>query len=248
MQKVRVKNDIGYVSLVGINKEKYPVDYGNYFSLGGFHVLNMWYENFKHLELDKEFIDAVQFGDRHIVIIDEDVPDDYLNNEPCFTGGGGMTKGDRIDVLNYMFPGFSRLKCMCCDSAKHVSVSFNMGGGNSGGINLSKGTCMICDRQVFTNHKIEVSEEIWKQLYKISKSIPYDGAYLAPYRIVTSIDPGFIYDETKSRYYKKEVDPNSYGEVSSKNEIKPDIELESKIETRYTKKHRVGMIKVSDLK
>jgi len=249
VEQIKVENKIGYVSLVGILNEKYPIDRGNYFSLGGYHVLNMWHENFEHLNLKKDYIDAVKFG-RGIIIIDNDIPDDYLNNKPCFTGGGGMYKEDRIEVLRYMFPGFDKLKCMCCDSAKHVSVHFDSRTmGASGGINLSSGTCMICDRKVFTHNDMEVSEEVYFKLRDIRESIPYDGTYLAPYKIVT-ITPD-IPDLTNSRYSKKEINPNFYSTIGSKeaeSKHEPKSETEPKPETRYTKKHKVGMIKISDLK
>ena len=37
------------VSLVGFITKEFPMKYGNYFGSEEHHVLNMWYENLKHL-------------------------------------------------------------------------------------------------------------------------------------------------------------------------------------------------------
>ena len=88
--------DLGMASLVGIHGEL-PVSFGNYFSflnpdnreskpierLNGPRVVNMWYENFKHLfktfELEK--VRTLVFGsapDWVAVIEDDRVPANYL--------------------------------------------------------------------------------------------------------------------------------------------------------------------------
>src|SRR5574343_74550 len=89
-------SDLGMASLVGINGEL-PVSFGNYFSflnpdnredkpierLNGPRVVNMWYENFKHLfkEFGLEKVRALVFGsapDWVAVIEDDRVPANYL--------------------------------------------------------------------------------------------------------------------------------------------------------------------------
>ena len=55
------------VSLVGFITEEFPMKYGNYFGSEEHHVLNMWYENLKHLidigVLNREDeLDGVAFG------------------------------------------------------------------------------------------------------------------------------------------------------------------------------------------
>jgi hypothetical protein len=218
METIKVKNEVGYVSLVGIIGDDYPLDRGNYFSLGGYHVLNMWYENFEHLGIRRDYIDAVKIGNKHIIIIDEDIPDDYLNNKPCFTGGGGMTKELYKEVFDFMFPKFHDLKCLCCESANNVSVSFHTGIiGGGGGISLAQGNCMICGREVLTNNNSEINQDVWDKLRDIQKGIKNGGVYLAPWRVLRE------------------------GE-----EIAEDPTPEN--QTRYERKHNRGMIKKSDLK
>jgi hypothetical protein len=261
MEEIKVDNRVGYVSLVGILGDDFPLSHGNYFSLGGYHVLNMWHENFEHLNITKDKIDAVKFGDNHIVIIDDDIPEDYLNDKPCFTGGRGVNKELYKEVYDYMFPKFDKLKCLCCESANNVSVFFNVRtvGKGTGGIALSKGNCRICGREVFANNNEEVSEEVYNKLREIKDSIPYDGVYLSPYTITTVMDKGHVYapdipDGIKSRYSKKKIDSSLYGTTKVGKESdepkKEEVEkkVETKVETRYTKKHKVGMIKKSDLK
>lgn len=228
MEQVRVKNQIGYVSLVGICGEKYPLDFGNYFSLGGYHVLNMWYENFKHLRLDKEYIDAVKFGDGHIVIVDADIPEDYLNDKPCFTGGSGTTPEVNKEIYEFMFPRHQKLKCMCCESANYTSVFKHMVHTNKAGISLSKGRCRICSREVLMNNNSEVDEETYNDLKKIYDKAPSNsGYYLMPYSMVESGPVIFESEEWEpnknllSRYAVKKINKNFYG-MTKMSDLKED--------------------------
>lgn len=214
MEQIRVKNQVGYVSLVGFMEDKFPMKHGNYFSLGGYHVLNMWYENFKHLNLNKEYIDAVKFGDKNIVIVDADIPDDYLNNEPCFTGGGRTNPEINKEIYEFMFPKFKELKCMCCESAKYVSVYIHSYLSNRSGISLSRGACEICSRKILLNNKFEVSQEIYDKLQKIWHESPSEAnLFLAPYQLATHIEVDDWKPDAKllSRYAKKRVNQNYYG-------------------------------------
>lgn len=160
MKQIKVKNEIGYVSLVGFIENEFPMKNGNYFSLGGFHVLNMWEENFTHLKINKSEIDAIQFGEKNIVIIDESIPDDYLNDDPCFTGGRGTTPEVNKEIYEFMYTRFKKLKCMCCSSAQYKSVRKSSAISSKAGISLSKGRCAICLREVLLNNKAEVSQDM----------------------------------------------------------------------------------------
>lgn len=89
--------DLGMASLVGISEREMPLSFGNYFSflnpdnreakfverLNGPRVVNMWYENFKHLfkEFGLEKVRALVFGSapEWLAVIDDDrVPANYL--------------------------------------------------------------------------------------------------------------------------------------------------------------------------
>jgi hypothetical protein len=221
MEQIRVKNEVGYISLVGIVADKYPVEYGNYFSLGGYHVLNMWHENFEHLNINKPYLDAVKFGDHHIAIVDEDIPDDYLNDSPCFTGGKGMTQEDYKEVYELMYPRYKELKCMCCESAKYVSVNKHSWTTETVGIRLAQGTCRICRREVLMNNNSEINKEVYDKLRQIQKEAPSEsGLYVAPHRMKTKdamiIEAGAVYAPNPallSRYANKEVNKDFYGMV-----------------------------------
>ena len=208
------------MSLVGIITDSYPVDYGNYFSLGGYHVLNMWYENLEHLNIKKPYLDAVKFGDRHIVIVDEDIPDEYLNNDPCFTGGGGMTQEDYREVYEFMHPEYKDLDCMCNNQAGYLSVSHRSWGGDAAGIKLYRGICLICDRTVFKNNDVEVSEDIYNKLSEIKKEVPHEPIIFAPYVAVNIVDESSlnINPDSLSRYSKKKINSNFYKEIKTSND------------------------------
>jgi len=258
MKKIKVKNEIGYVSLVGFLKKDFPMEHGNYFSLGGFHVLNMWYENFKHLALEKEFIDAIQFGESHIIIVDESIPDDYLNDDPCFTGGRGTTPEVNKEIYEFMYPRFSKLKCMCCSSAQYKSVRKSSSISSKAGISLSKGRCLICTREVLLNNNAEVSQEIWDKLLAVHSDAPSEqGVYLAPWRFETAtasvsedISPEML---TKSRYSIYDLTaPFARSTAQNKNEVgsefKPSKTLKSRYATKKVNSEFFGMIKVDDLR
>lgn len=231
------------MSLVGIITDSYPVDYGNYFSLGGYHVLNMWHENLEHLNIKKPYLDAVKFGDRHIVIVDEDIPDEYLNDDPCFTGGGRMSPDEYREVYEFMYTRFKNLKCMCCSSAQYKSVRTTSGISSKVGISLSKGRCLICEREVLLNNNAEISQDIWDKLYAIHKEAPSEsGVYFAPWRIKTTtevlsedISPEML---NKSRYSINEVESG----------FNPSKKIESRYTTKKVNKDFYGMIKVDDFK
>lgn len=243
MKQIKVKNEIGYVSLVGFFENEFPMKNGNYFSLGGFHVLNMWEENFTHLKIDKPEIDAIQFGESHIIIIDDSIPDNYLNDDPCFTGGRGTTPEVNKEIFEFMYTRFNKLKCMCCSSAQYKSVRTTSGISSKVGISLSKGNCLICEREVLLNNNTEISQEIWDKLLAIHKEAPSEsGMYLAPWRIETTtevlsedISPEML---NKSRYSINEVESG----------FNPSKNLESRYATKKVNSEFYGMIKVDDLK
>lgn len=79
-------------SLVGTIGEP-PYSHGNYFTFSEPQVrcLNMWHENMVHLA-KKDVIDDIEVeiyedGDKAwAVVVDDRVPDEYIENEPCYTG------------------------------------------------------------------------------------------------------------------------------------------------------------------
>lgn len=218
MKQIKVKNEIGYVSLVGILEKEHPLSFGNYFSLGGFHVLNMWYENFKHLNINKSLIDAVQFGDSHIVIVDKSIPDGYLNDEPCFTGGPGLSVDNYKELYDFMFPRYKDLKCLCCDSAKYVSVRKEIGRSAKAGLSLWEGKCRICNRHVYLNQNKEVDDKLWEELNKIYNKAPSEAGLVYVNWSIETLKPEITglenYDpKLLSRYAEKSVNSKYYSYI-----------------------------------
>lgn len=95
----RLPAQVGCVSLVGINTDKYPVGYGNYFSLNqmyGPYIVNMWAENFEEIVRRNRMADievtvfAREADPRQCigVVTDERIPAEWLNKKFCITGHG----------------------------------------------------------------------------------------------------------------------------------------------------------------
>lgn len=165
--KIRV-SDIGYVSLVGIIGNDYPKSYGNYFSCGGYHMLNMWYENLKHLikigtlNPDDE-IDGVVFGGG-IVITDKKIPEGYLNKKMCFTGSH-KSIGPMKELYQFFYRDILVDGCLCTEKTgmvSHTPLMFTMGDYH---IKLTRGVCDICKREIFTNNGKEVSQSEFDTLH-----------------------------------------------------------------------------------
>ena len=166
IEKIKVKLEYGMVSLVGVHGTP-PLSHGNYFSLGGYYIVNMWYENLNHLNIQKEYLDGIKFGDGHVILIDEDIPDDFLNDKPCFTGSGGISKEAQKAIYKYMYPQFESLDCMCNYEADYKSFSPNSYRTSKAGLSLKSGTCSCCDREIKMNGDDEVTPEVFNQLVEI---------------------------------------------------------------------------------
>lgn len=77
---------IGYVSLVGIMKTKYPLEYGNYFSMvtadnKEFEISNMWFENLDYLIKQEVVSFPIQvkiLGRGWAMVYDVRVPPNFL--------------------------------------------------------------------------------------------------------------------------------------------------------------------------
>lgn len=165
MKEITVKTNVGYVSLVEILGKDFPLSYGNYFSLGNHHVINMWHENFKHLiktgVIKTDTLKGMEFG-FGIVLTDKQIPKDYLNERPCFTGSHGTIK-DIKGIFKLMFPQYKDNECMCNEESEYVSVNINSWRAEEKGIQLSEGICYLCNRVVKMNNRREVSEEEYKK-------------------------------------------------------------------------------------
>lgn len=159
---------IGYVSLVGIITHRFPLSFGNYFSCDGYHMLNMWYENWNHLletgvikETDK--IKGTAFGNG-VIITDPKIPKDYLNKKLCFTGSHGGI-GPMDDLYKFFYQEFSKLKCMCCEEAEYSSYVCNQRTVGNYPMQLDSGYCRICNRKLYFNYGKEISEDEYGILY-----------------------------------------------------------------------------------
>jgi hypothetical protein len=98
-QEVRmIKPKVGKMSLVGIHERGYPFSFGNYFSFrSGERCANMWAENLQeYVERTKcSNLECMVFSvnelDKHVaIVIDSAVPKDWLNDDICLTGYGGL--------------------------------------------------------------------------------------------------------------------------------------------------------------
>jgi hypothetical protein len=186
-----IKIDIsksGYVSLVGFIKDKFPMKHGNYFSKDEHHILNMWYENLKHLvktgviEEDAK-LDAMEFGDG-VVITDERIPKEYLNKKMCFTGARG-TIGPKDELYKFFYKEFSELDCMCNEEAGYVSLSICSGTMGDYPMKLASGYCSICRREIYTNHNKEITKDEYDVLHKEFNNLAWPGKIITvPYTMV----------------------------------------------------------------
>lgn len=97
-EEVYLPTVVGTQSLIGVSPQR-PCSWGNYFWIpnpdpgaGSIRILNMWAENLE--EARKRFlpdgkVKVLRYGNRAIVI-DDRIPDEWLYNKLCFTGGGGI--------------------------------------------------------------------------------------------------------------------------------------------------------------
>lgn len=110
-ERVRFPARVGGQSLIGVDRKR-PTSWGNYFWLSnkGPRVVNMWAENMKYLVetgvLFDEMIEGVLFSNgpdweyqKWFVVDDARVPEEYLYNKFCFTGG--MTPP--LDIATEMY-------------------------------------------------------------------------------------------------------------------------------------------------
>jgi len=98
---------VGQMSLIGVSGEA-PYSWGNYFwLLSGERVVNMWAEN-----LEAAVVRFLTDGMVHIrryetgrgafaVIVDERIPENWLYNKFCFTGGGLPDAEVARDMYSY---------------------------------------------------------------------------------------------------------------------------------------------------
>lgn len=94
----KIKPAIGMVSLVAVSGKDFPLSYGNYFSFSsGHYCLNMWAENLiEWLKLNPaEEIEVLEIIDdkTFCVVIDENIPKEWVNSQMCYTGCFGISEG-----------------------------------------------------------------------------------------------------------------------------------------------------------
>lgn len=87
--KQKIKIDITGHSLIGTDDD-YPIDWGNYFWINDYRVVNFWMENLKEL-MDRNIIDdeidvILYEDDRFCLIFDERIPQEWYYKKVCTTG------------------------------------------------------------------------------------------------------------------------------------------------------------------
>lgn len=98
---------VGMQSLIGVGG-KPPYSWANYFSLAsGERVVNMWAENLEAaiprylpdgmVKVRRYDTDRGKFA----VVVDERLPETWLYNKFCFTGGGFPTADVALDMYSY---------------------------------------------------------------------------------------------------------------------------------------------------
>ena len=163
MKKIKLKvSEGGYVSLVGFIRHEFPMKHGNYFSLDGHHVLNMWYENLAHLKEsgvigDQDELEAMEFKGG-AVITDPRIPEEYLNKTLCFTGAHGEI-GPLDELYKFFHKDLNHLECLCCEEAGYVSYRVSCRTMGDYPFALTEGRCHLCRRPIFMNHGREISQE-----------------------------------------------------------------------------------------
>jgi hypothetical protein len=113
---VEISTSVCMTSLVGIYGEP-PVSHGNYCSVNEGYLLNMWAENLEDLT-SKGILDgkmkAIKFGRGNYVVVDERIPEEYLNKKPCFTScNGGFEDGDKRMIHHLCDNSVDLNKCLC---------------------------------------------------------------------------------------------------------------------------------------
>lgn len=91
------------MSLIGVGPER-PTSWGNYFWITDrIRILNMWWENLASLKYELENTVKVRiYDDEFGIIIDERVPEEYLYNKLCYTGGRFPPKEIVKDIFNLL--------------------------------------------------------------------------------------------------------------------------------------------------
>ncbi len=153
-----IPTQIGMTSLVGIMNKSYPVGYGNYCSVGHYgsgqehYLINLWAENLEHLQTKGKALSGVtkmlalvQVTGGQAIVVDPRIPKDYLNKEPCFTGGGGgYTTESYRELYQVMRPQWKPEEgCGCTEEQDYFSVFFHRWGGNQ-----KHGRCRLCAKEL----------------------------------------------------------------------------------------------------
>lgn len=90
----KIEASVGRHSLIGVHGDP-PYDHANYFNFAsGPRCVNMWLENMSHLKeigAIKKDIEVELWKSKErlwAVVVDDRVPNDYIQDSPCFTGYG----------------------------------------------------------------------------------------------------------------------------------------------------------------
>lgn len=114
---MKIPAQVGEHSLIGTMGEP-PFSHGNYFWFSnGMRSVNMWAENLYDLVdrsvLEDGYINVDVYevkGKYWAIVTDERVPDEYLINYPCFTGGPVPPKGLLLFMSKYYEWDYERVE------------------------------------------------------------------------------------------------------------------------------------------
>lgn len=219
-----ISTQIGSSSLVGIVQDGFPLPYGNYFTMGGYSILNMWLENLEHLREEGGVLSNIptlkaycsKLGSTAI-IVDERIPKNYLNETLCFTGASFPKAGLAYrEAYRLVTPDWETdpKTCFCDEKYNRKSVAWYMVNTMKG---VKEGTCRICAR-TFLHHFDPVPAGLITIPYVMKMKIP-------EVRLMDSIDtekeitslvkdggeglPGLL-----RRFAEKKVNPNFFGKIT----------------------------------
>jgi len=92
VERLMIEASAARYSLIGVHGDP-PYDHANYFRFSnGPRCVNMWMENMTHLREKGVIGPQIEVevweneGQSWAVVVDDRVPDDYIQDSPCFTG------------------------------------------------------------------------------------------------------------------------------------------------------------------
>ena len=108
VERRKIEASAGMHSLIGVHGDP-PYGHANYFNFAsGPRCVNMWMENMSHLKeigaIGRQIeVEIWKDEDRAwAVVVDDQVPDNYIEDSPCFTGYGAP-RGGILQIMNQKY-------------------------------------------------------------------------------------------------------------------------------------------------